>query len=288
MAVQRPHSTLVQKGGEFLRGASDAPHLHSEGPKAAAQEAFAVSQVVADPQLDTPVSLGTTIMAVQFDGGVILAADSRTSTGTYVVNRSTNKLTKLTKKIYCCRSGSAADTQAMAEMASHYLNFHGMSNGADPTVSSAATLLGKLCYWNRWNIQAGIIVAGWDEANGGSVYNVPLGGALVKQPYAMGGSGSVFLYGWADANWKSGMNKDQALQFVRTAVAHAISRDASSGGMIRTLAITREGEEHTATPWKRIPYCMELDPENKKLMAQNQSIPTDSKQQDNVEDSTQA
>jgi 20S proteasome subunit beta 1 len=243
---------------------------------------------VADPQLDTPVSLGTTIMAVQFDGGVVLAADSRTSTGTYVVNRSTNKLTKLTKKIYCCRSGSAADTQSMAEMASHYLNFHGMSNGADPTVSSAATLLGKLCYWNRWNIQAGIIVAGWDEVNGGSVYNVPLGGALIKQSYAMGGSGSVFLYGWADANYKSGMNKDQCVEFVRTAVAHAISRDGSSGGMIRTMAITKDGEEHTATPWKRIPYCMEKDPEYAKLAAQNQPIPTDSKQQENVEDSADA
>ena len=37
MAVHRPHSTLVQKDGEFLRHASEAPAMHSEGPKAAAQ-----------------------------------------------------------------------------------------------------------------------------------------------------------------------------------------------------------------------------------------------------------
>ena len=39
------------------------------------------------------VSLGTTIMAVSFDGGVVVGADSRTSTGSYVANRVSDKLT---------------------------------------------------------------------------------------------------------------------------------------------------------------------------------------------------
>lgn len=285
--IHRPHSTLVQREG-FSKDPSVAPTVHENGSLAAAQDAFPVSQVVVDPQVDSPASLGTTIMAVSFDGGVVLAADSRTSTGTYVVNRATNKLTKLTKKIYCCRSGSAADTQAMAEMASHYLNWHGMSNGAEPTVSSAATILQKLCYMNRWNIQAGIIVAGWDEVNGGTVYNIPLGGSLIQAPYAMGGSGSVFLYGWADRHFRLGMTKDECLDFVKNAVAHAISRDGSSGGMIRTMTLTKDGEEHTATPWKSIPYCMEKDPVYRTLAPQNQPIGPDSKNQENVEDSTKA
>lgn len=50
-------------------------------------------------------------MAACYKDGVILGADSRTSTGAYVANRVTNKLTKLTDHIYVCRSGSAADTQ---------------------------------------------------------------------------------------------------------------------------------------------------------------------------------
>lgn len=32
--------------------------------------------------LSQPVSMGTTIMAASFDGGVVMGADSRTSTGT--------------------------------------------------------------------------------------------------------------------------------------------------------------------------------------------------------------
>ena len=54
-------------------------------------------------------------MAVEFDGGVVVCADSRTSTGTYVANRTSDKLTQVAERIYVCRSGSAADTQARAQ-----------------------------------------------------------------------------------------------------------------------------------------------------------------------------
>lgn len=42
----------------------------------------------------------------------------------YVVNRVTDKLTRITDTIYCCRSGSAADTQAIADIVAYSLNFH--------------------------------------------------------------------------------------------------------------------------------------------------------------------
>ena len=59
-------------------------------------------------------------MAVEFDGGVIMAADSRVSSGNFIANRVTDKLVKITDNIYCSRSGSAADTQAVADIvASH-------------------------------------------------------------------------------------------------------------------------------------------------------------------------
>lgn len=63
-------------------------------------------------------------MAVEYDGGVVIGADSRTSAGTYVTNRVTDKLTEITDRIYCCRSGSAADTQAIADIVSYSLNYH--------------------------------------------------------------------------------------------------------------------------------------------------------------------
>ena len=117
----------------------------------------------------------TTIMAVEFDGGVIIGADSRTSTGSYVANRVTDKLTKITDKIYCCRSGSAADTQAIADIVSYSTYFYENQNGTDAQVSEVAAEFRKFCYNYRDSITAGIIVAGYDDVHGGQVFSVPLG-----------------------------------------------------------------------------------------------------------------
>jgi hypothetical protein len=53
-----------------------------------------------------PVSTGTTILASAYKGGVVLAADSRTSTGSYVANRASDKITEICDNVFMCRSGS--------------------------------------------------------------------------------------------------------------------------------------------------------------------------------------
>ena len=67
------------------------------------------------------VSTGTTIMAIPFEGGVVVGADSRVSTGTYIANRVSDKIAQLHDRIWCCRSGSAADTQALTDYVRFYL-----------------------------------------------------------------------------------------------------------------------------------------------------------------------
>lgn len=67
------------------------------------------------------VSTGTTIMAIPVADGVIVGADSRVSTGSYVANRVSDKISQLSKHIFCCRSGSAADTQALTDYVKYYL-----------------------------------------------------------------------------------------------------------------------------------------------------------------------
>ena len=57
----------------------------------------------------------------------------------------------------------------------------------EPDVKTAAALFQQLCYNNKAQLQAGIIVAGYDPRHGGEVYNIPLGGSLHKQPWAIGG-----------------------------------------------------------------------------------------------------
>jgi 20S proteasome subunit beta 1 len=63
-------------------------------------------------------------MAIEYDDGVVLGADSRATAGSYVSNRIADKLTKVSEYIYCCRSGSAADTQAIADIVKYHLDFY--------------------------------------------------------------------------------------------------------------------------------------------------------------------
>merc|ERR1719487_664056 len=144
------------------------------------------------------VSTGTTIMAVAFDGGVVLGADSRTSTGDYVANRASRKISKVHDKIFVCRCGSAADTQALTGFVINYLGQHAVELGGEPTVNTAANLFRMIAYNNKDNLMAGFLIAGYDEKRGGQVYSIPLGGTLHKVNVAMDGSGSGYISGLVD------------------------------------------------------------------------------------------
>ncbi|KAE8245821.1 hypothetical protein A4X06_0g5389, partial [Tilletia controversa] len=193
------------------------------------------------------VDLGTSIMAVAYDEGVIIGADSRTTMGSYIANRVTDKLTHITDRIYCCRSGSAADTQAVADAVTHHLSLVDVLHGP-PEVSTAAHLFSEIVYQNKDRLSAGIIVAGWDKRNGGTVYNVPLGGGLFQQPWAIGGSGSTYIYGYCDSTYRPGWNRQQTVEFVTNALALAMRRDGSSGGTIRLADISEHGVERHFIP----------------------------------------
>jgi autotransporter-associated beta strand protein len=58
---------------------------------------------------------------------------------------------------------------------------------------------------------------------------------------AIGGSGSSYIYGYCDAHYKHGMQAHECEAFVVDAVSLAMSRDGSSGGVIRVAVIDKDG-----------------------------------------------
>nr|BAN20180.1 proteasome subunit beta type 6,9 [Riptortus pedestris] len=195
--------------------------------------------------LNEEISTGTSIMACVYRGGVIVGADSRTSSGAYISNRVSDKLTKITDNIYCCRSGSAADTQAVADIVAYHLAFQKAETGEEPNVATAAAVFQELCYTHREQLTAGIIVAGYDKIKGGQVYSIPLGGMCVERKCATGGSGSTYVYGYVDSNYRDDMTEEEVKKFVVNTIALAMHRDGSSGGVIRIALIDGNGPVRT-------------------------------------------
>lgn len=192
-------------------------------------------------------------MAVRYADGVILGADSRTSTGTYVANRASDKITEITSNVWMCRSGSAADTQNVAAYVSRLAHEHAVSisspavdapdAGFTCDVKLVANITKKIAYENKERLQAGMIIAGWDRKLGPQVYGIPLGGSLTEAPFTVGGSGSAYIYGFCDNTFQENMTRAEAEAWVTKAISLAIARDASSGGVIRLVVIDEKGAE---------------------------------------------
>jgi 20S proteasome subunit beta 1 len=121
-------------------------------------------------------------------------------------------------------------------------------------VKTAAHLMQGLCYKYKDQLSAGVIVAGWDPVDGGSVYNIPAGGMCLKVPFSIGGSGSLFIYGLVDATFNINATLPDTRDFVKKCVSHAMARDGSSGGVIRTIMVNEHGHDRDYTPGNALPY----------------------------------
>jgi 20S proteasome subunit beta 1 len=193
-------------------------------------------------------------VGVTFDGGVVLGADSRTSTGSYVANRVSDKIVPIHDFVWACRSGSASDTQAVIDHVKLTVDQHSAELNRLPRVKTCATVMRTICYNNKDALSAGLICGGWDPYLGGQIYEIPLGGTLVQQKFAIGGSGSTYIYGLVDDLYKENMTKEECKTFVKKVISHAMARDGSSGGVIRLVVIDQTGIEKEVVLGDQLPY----------------------------------
>ncbi|CAF3989516.1 unnamed protein product [Rotaria magnacalcarata] len=127
-----------------------------------------------------------------------------------------------------------------------------------PLVRIAANCVRRLIYQYRDDFVAGLIVAGWDKKLGGQVYSCPLGGLLSRQPISLGGSGSTYIWGYLDNNYRPNMTKQECYDFVLKGVTLAITRDGSSGGCARLAIIDKDGVERIDVLGNDLPKVYDL------------------------------
>lgn len=146
----------------------------------------------------------------------------------------------------------AAQSQNAAHKVRFLIDSHAIEQDKLPHVKTAARMFQKLNYDK--GLETGYIVAGWDPYEGPQVFSVNLGGACLKRDYTMGGSGSGFIYGYVDANYKPNMSFTEAKSFCITAVSLAMKRDGGSGGAIRLANVTEHGIEKEYHEYSTLPF----------------------------------
>ena len=205
-----------------------------------------------NPNLFYEKDLGTTIISVVYSGGVMLAADARTTSGQYVANRVADKIWPITSNIFALKCGSAADTQFLLQTTKGYMAQFGVEYGDKPPVKVAARILQQYQYKDY--LSCAVIVCGYDNLEGPCIYEVGSGGTVTKRNIAMNGSGSHYINGYVDKHYKENMTKEEAKEFLRNAVTLAMFRDSHSGGIIRILDITKEGFTREYVPNPNIKF----------------------------------
>ena len=79
-----------------------------------------------------PVSMGTTLISVKYNGGVLLSMDSIVTSGTFISDRASKKVMELSPSplkfgsIKVIRCGNAAHSQSISRIVYNYLNFYAM------------------------------------------------------------------------------------------------------------------------------------------------------------------
>ncbi|EZG56724.1 proteasome subunit beta type [Gregarina niphandrodes] len=196
---------------------------------------------------DVPVSMGTTLVGLKYDGGVVLAADSRTSSIPVVSSAYARKINRVSDNIYVCRAGRASHTMYVGRLLKNLMEQHqvemsgsGTSSLAIPSVKSAASVARIICYNNRDVLLSSLLIGGVDPVDGPQLYNIGQGGALFTRNIITCGSGGTYISGLADSLYKSNLSKDEAIKLVTLLVNHAMMRDNGSGGIIRYVVIDQQ------------------------------------------------
>lgn len=117
-------------------------------------------------------------------------------------------------------------------------------------MESAAKIMRQIIYSNAGRLGASMMCSGWDPYKGYQIYSVNQTGFFNEGDWAMSGSGTVFIKGYFDANYRNDMTLDEAKDFMERTIAHAAYRDCSSGGIIRLMSITEAAIERFYVPYQ--------------------------------------
>jgi len=191
---------------------------------------------------------GTTTVGIVCKDGIVLAADRRSTAGGMIVNKSSQKLNRLSDKIAVAHAGVVSDIQLIEKLIKAELRLKETQTNRKIRVVEAANLLSNMCYnaIRRPTMImsiAAFILGGADE-EGTYLYGVEPAGSVVQyDDYLADGSGMVFALGVLESQYKPNMTIQEGVELAKKAVNASLNRDTASGNGIDVWAITEDGIE---------------------------------------------
>ncbi|XP_017018800.1 proteasome subunit beta type-5 [Drosophila kikkawai] len=196
---------------------------------------------------------GTTTLGFKYQGGVILCADSRATSGQYIGSQTMKKIVELNDYMLGTLAGGAADCVYWDRVLAKECRLHQLRYRKRMTVDTAARIICNISTeYKGMGLVMGMMLAGFDDEGGKLIYVDSEGMRTHGHVFSVG-SGSPYALGVLDTGYRYDLTDQEAYDLARRAIYHATSKDAYSGGIVRLYHINDLG-------WKNISNtdCSEL------------------------------
>eukprot|EP00051_Salpingoeca_urceolata_P027468 m.481599 g.481599 ORF g.481599 m.481599 type:complete len:292 (+) comp22243_c0_seq1:47-922(+) len=214
-------------------------------PIAAVEDPVGFLRSYTDTNSEKPVKIrfahGTTTLGFKFQGGVIIAVDSRATAGSYIASQTVKKVIEINPYLLGTMAGGAADCSYWERVLAQQCRMYELQNKERISVAAASkTLCNLVTRYRGMGLSMGTMICGWDKKGPGLYYVDSDGTRLANDLFSVG-SGSTFAYGVLDQGYKWDLTVEEACELGRRAIFHATHRDAYSGGQVNLYHMKETG-----------------------------------------------
>src|SRR6478609_10250788 len=179
---------------------------------------------------------GTTVVAIRYDGGVVMAGDRRATAGYMIASRRIEKVFAADDYSGVSIAGAAGPAIEMVKLFQVQLEHYEKVQGETLSLEGKANQLGQLVRANLPAAMQGFAVvplfAGYDTTRErGRVFSYDVtGGRYEELDFQAQGSGSIHARNWIKASWSEGLSADDTIVLAIASLFAAADEDVATGG----------------------------------------------------------
>ena len=229
------HESWQGQFGRYLT-TSFVDLLRQEAPNLLAPSAAAGALPSIDPHGVPGVPTGTTILALRYADGVIVAGDRQATEGYQVAHRRIEKVYKTDEHSVVAIAGAAGPAIEMARLFQTELEHYEKVEGDGLSLEGKANKLGQMIRMNLPMAMQGLVVvpifAGYDLRRAeGRIFKYDVtGGRYEEADYFAQGSGGKDARDSLKKSFRRDMPKDDAVRAALEALVDAADEDLGTGG----------------------------------------------------------
>ena len=195
------------------------------------------------PVSDVHAPHGTTILALAFEGGIVMAGDRRATMGSMIASREIEKVFPADEYSAVGIAGTAGLAIELVRLFQLELEHYEKIEGSLLSLDGKANRLATMIRGNLGMAMQGLAVVplfgGFDlDRRIGRIFSYDVtGGRYEEHDHHAVGSGSVFARGSLKKLWRPGLDADAAVKVAVEALVDAADDDSATGGPDHTRGI---------------------------------------------------